>query len=294
MGLLANVLIGLLTTLIGYALGRLWQRLADQVPRREARKLWGPVFAGNFQVVVSRFWPSGWSDPAGVVGGGDALALRELGVYFSKIGSEFDVVYVDEPSLDREGNLILLGGPDTNSVTKEALARMAMAGPGSAKPSVRIVDPGPGSPMEVHDLAPDTPQGEAIKGRRSRMRKYRAEPDIIDYGVLIRARNPFSSSPKALIIIAGAYGYGTWGGASMATKDWFLGKCQQLDPGEDQRTLKHLLSHFQRALGGVLISPARSAKDTPWVQFECIFKVNIYDQRPHAPEVIGLRPLGEE
>ncbi len=282
MGLLTNIAIGLLTTLIGYSLGRIWQRLADEVPLRRARKLWGPLLTGGLQIVVSRFWPAGWPGPTGVVGGGDAVALRELGSYFSKIGTQFDAVYVDEADLDRKRNLILLGGPDTNIVTRDALA--------SLSPRVRIFDPGPGKAMEVHDLAPGPATGEAVTGRKPRVRKYRSQPEAVDYGIIIRARNPFSPG-NALVVIAGAYGYGTWAGAMLATEDTFLEKCQRLGESDDNITLNRRHSYMKVLAGHAREFLGRPATQPSWLQFECIFKVSIYDQRPHAPEILTLRPL---
>jgi hypothetical protein len=283
MGLLTNIAIGLLTTLIGYSAGRIWQRLADQMPLRRARRLWGPLIAGELQIVVSRFWPAGWRGPTGVAGGGDALALRELGSYFSKIGSQFDTVYVDEAHLDRNRNLILLGGPDTNSVTRDALTAIT--------PHVKIIDPGPGKVMEIHDLAPGSPAGEAVKDKQPRIRKYRSQPNKIDYGIIIGARNPFNHV-NVLMIIAGAYGYGTWGGAELATSDRFLKRCQELAQSERDVTVKHTSRYARMALGhGRKLLRLPPLKQLQWTQFECIFRVSIYDRRPHAPEIITLRPL---
>jgi hypothetical protein len=281
MGLLTNIAIGLLTALIGYSLGRIWQRLADQIPLRRTRRPWGPLLAGELQIVVSRFWPAGWRGPTGVAGGGDTLALRELGSYFSKIGSRFDAVYVDEAHLDRKMNLILLGGPDTNSVTRDALALI--------RPRVRIFDPGPGKVMEIHDLAAVPALDQAVKGKRPTVQKYRSQPDKIDYGIIICARNPFDPT-NSLIIIAGAYRYGTWGGASLATEDWFLKTCQELDPKDSGVTAKRVPRYIGLPSGRLSELLVRPLKQSQWTQFECIFSVSIYNKRPHAPEIIALRP----
>ena len=112
----------------------------------------------------------------------------------------------------------------------------------------------------------------------------------IDYGVIIRGRNPFNPA-KTLAIFAGAYGYGTWGGVNMAFEESFLNQCDQLNSQSAEtpsNRLRHLLhkyfDHAREFLGS-----ARSSQD--WAQFECIFKVNVFDKRPHAPHVIVLRRL---
>src|SRR5229473_1903149 len=108
MGVLSSIVTGLLTALIGYAVGRAWQRFIDQGPYRHARRFWGPLLGGELQIIVSRFWSDSFIEPTGIVGGGDALALREISSYFAKVGlKEAKVVYVDEASVDRGKNLIL-------------------------------------------------------------------------------------------------------------------------------------------------------------------------------------------
>lgn len=273
-----NIMIGLSTTLIGYIIGRLWQRIVSQLPYRRARRFWGPALAGELQVVVSRFKSAAFVEPTGIVGGGDALALRELSSYFSEIGlKKFNVVYVDEARLDRKNNLILLGGPDTNEVTKDALELI--------KPRVRIFDPGPGIAMEIHDLAHELDPHEN-KPDKASWKKYKPKSDS-DYGIIIRARNPFNPN-KALIIFAGAHGYGTWGGVNLALEDNFLQSCEQLEPGDCDTSfgsIRHFWALFlARIMGRVPVDR------TSW-QLECIFEVSVFDERPHAPEIIVLRSL---
>src|SRR5438046_425541 len=118
MGVLSSIITGLLTALIGYIVGRAWQRFIDQRPYRQAQRFWGPLLGDQLQIIVSRFWPDSFMEPTGIVGGGDALALREISSYFAKIGlKEAKVVYVDEATVDRTENLVLLGGVDTNEIT---------------------------------------------------------------------------------------------------------------------------------------------------------------------------------
>src|SRR5690349_10508231 len=73
-------------------------------------------------------------EPSGVVGAGDNIALKELSDYLSQIGfKRFSVSYHDESgwssgsaTMPLTGNLILLGGPDANSLTKEVLGRVSL------------------------------------------------------------------------------------------------------------------------------------------------------------------------
>jgi hypothetical protein len=46
----------------------------------------------------------------------------------------------------------------------------------------------------------------------------------IDYGIIVRAVNPFNPAAE-ILVIAGAYGYGTWGGAELISNESFLDRC---------------------------------------------------------------------
>lgn len=246
---LLNIAIGLLTTLVGYVIGRVWQKAIDEVPRRRARIFWGPVLGGELQIVVSRTSVEAFPDPAGLVGGGDALALREISSYLVSVGvKNAEVVYVDEPLLDRTKNLILLGGPDANKLTEEAFENIY------PKPGVEVVDPGENLPMEVHDLQSGGPP-------------YVAKPNL-DYGVIIRSRNPFNED-NSIVIIAGAYGNGSWGGARLATDVKLLDQFKEIDESVN------------------LANVARSGNS--YLPAECIFKVGVYRGRLDVPIVISLR-----
>lgn len=277
---LVNVLAGLTTALIGYVIGRLWQRIADWLPYRRARLFLGPAVKGEVQIVTSRFPSTEFRDPTGVVGGGDALALRELAAFFTTIGfKQFSTVYVDEGRLNPHGNLILLGGLDTNKVTMAAMK--------SLKPKVTIFDPGPGIPMEVHDLAPEAdPESDGIKS--STRREFKASPGEVDYGIIVRARNPFDTR-KTMIIIAGAYGHGSWGGADLIQQDEFLRKCEELDLRRRETVAR--VSRMTTSLRRIRATVARSGSDRDWSPLECIFKVGVFDNRPTAAQIIVFRAL---
>jgi hypothetical protein len=235
-----------------------------------------PVMRGDLHVVTSRFRNP--SFPDGMVGGGDAVALRELATFFGKIGfKRYETVYVDERHMNRKNNLVLLGGLDTNQITMDAM--------GEIRSNLTIVDPGPGIKMEVHDLAPaaDCSDGE-LEGTPP-VRKFRAN-ERTDYGIIIRARNPFEPS-RALIIVAGAYGYGTWGGIDLMQQDDFLHKCQRLDSPSSRGgkiSMREILRFVLTIMHGKAIN-------RQWIPFECVFRVKVYDDRPLAPKILVFRQL---
>jgi hypothetical protein len=233
---------------------------------------------GGAQIVTSRFKMAAFPD--GVVGGGDALALRELATFLGKIGfKRFDAVYVDERHLNRERNLVLLGGMDTNQVTMDAM--------GLIKPNLTIFDPGPGIRMEVHDLAPEREVASDDTGAIPR-RIYRASTEV-DYGIIIRARNPFNPK-RAVIIVAGAYGYGTWGGIHLIQQGLFLEECRKLDALR-ATTLTGRMNFMPLGLDRVMAILNGKDIDQRWSPLECIFRVRIFDDRPLTPDIIAFRPL---
>jgi hypothetical protein len=273
-GQIINVVAGLATTLIGYVIGRLWQRVADQIPYRRARIFWQPLFSSQVQVVVSCFEPPGYIEPTGLVGGGDAIALREISAYLSRIGDRrHKVVYVDEPTLDRKNNLILLGGPGTNAVTKDALQLIGAR--------LQVVDT-LGLPPEIRDTAPA--EGHASSRTAAKIPRAYVPSADADYGMIVRARNPFNPE-KWLVIFAGAFGYGTWGGVELALgDDAFLQQCRELQQknGIPARNWIRRIAHLNRG-GGLGGEP---------VQMECLFKFQVYDRRPFGHEsIVGPRLL---
>jgi hypothetical protein len=292
MGQFTNVIVGLSTAFIGYIIGRLWQRFADWLRYRNAKRFLAPVLKGGLQVIVSRFSIAKFPEPTGVVGGGDALALRELASLFGDVGfKNFNTVYVDEGRVDRRTNLVLLGGLDTNQVTTDAM--------GLIRPAVTIYDPGPGIKMEVHDLTPEKSSGKVSANEKTPRHIYKATANV-DYGIIVRAHNPFNPD-KSVIIIAGAYGYGSWGGMDLIREDSFQQKCKQLDLSLNGSTNSALEARSSRLriLIATLLSHVKNiasgnGRRTQWSQFECIFRVRIFDNRPLAPEVLVFRPLPHE
>lgn len=276
MAQIINIVVGLSTAFIGYVIGRIWQRLVDWLPYRQARLFLRPVMRGELHVVTSRFRKPDFPD--GMVGGGDAVALRELVVFFGKIGfKHYETVYVDERHLNRKNNLVLLGGLDTNQITMDAMEEIGSG--------LTIVDPGPGIKMEVHDLAPDGSCTYGDLEGTPPVRKFRAT-EKIDYGIIIRARNPFEPS-KALIVVAGAYGYGTWGGIDLMQQGDFLQRCQELESISRKAGKVSVRARLRFAT----IFLKGKAIRRQWTPFECVFRVKVYDDRPLAPEILIFRQL---
>jgi hypothetical protein len=256
MGQLTNIVVGLGTALIGYLCGIGWTRLRDQMRYRRAGRFWEPIIRAPLQVVVSRFYSDAFREPTGLVGAGDDIASRELADHFSGLRlRKIQAVFVDDHRLDRNQNLVILGGPGANKVAEQAVARIL--------PSLRVMDPGPNRRMEVHDY------GDEASGKisASPLARYVADPFDrsgigVDYGVIIRTTNPFNPN-GFIVIISGAYGYGTWAGVRLTMDAEFIRRCAELD---------------RRA-------------HSNWAAIECMLEVRVTDRRPEAPRIKILRSI---
>jgi hypothetical protein len=82
------------------------------------------------------------------------------------------------------------------------------------------------------------------------------EEITIDYGKLVRVRNPYAWG-RTLVMISGIYGYGTWGGVRLLSDPDFLKRCAGLDVFE----------------------------------FECLFMVQVHQGEPEFVTALDVRPL---
>jgi hypothetical protein len=97
----------------------------------------------------------------------------------------------------RRNTLILVGGPARNAVTRDAMKRL---------------------PLTHRFTKPGTTIRDAQTGRTySYNRTLLGRTDGTDYGLLVKARNPFNSR-ASLLIIAGSSGYGSWAGTRLITE----------------------------------------------------------------------------
>src|ERR1700693_4248616 len=96
---------------------------------RKARRFWRPLVSGDLKIVLGRFtrfgeWDATKWEATGLVGMGDVHAatlveslLEDLGV--RRLGQTFDIVDHDQIQVDLSNtNLICLGGPDVNYITR--------------------------------------------------------------------------------------------------------------------------------------------------------------------------------
>jgi hypothetical protein len=264
-----EVVLGIASTFVAFLLGLAWRRLSHWVTNFRAHRFWRPFVHGQVSVILGRFSDLPMFEPCGLVGAGDNLALTELTTYFQHIGfKRFTVVYSDQIGwADRkplEGNLILIGGPDTNTLAKEVLERLSLgiefleitpqalaqlrgkpAVPRSRRGNGRSEPPTYRVPV-FRDLADGTVHGPTRDG----------ETVLTDCGVVIRCPNPFDRR-HSVLILSGSYGFGTWGTARFVQTREFLDRAKGLH------------------------------------SMECVLTVDIVREMPQRTKVEVLRPLEE-
>ncbi|MDQ1287722.1 MAG: hypothetical protein QG622_1287 [Actinomycetota bacterium] len=271
----------MISAFLAFVLGVLWNRILHLLVNCRARRFWRSLISNRVSIVLGRFRDLPGFEASGVVGAGDNLALRDLADYFGRIGfTRYTVYYNDqfggtEPSTTSplHGNLVLLGGPDANSVTREVLSRLDLGfeflevsrstldrlrRPEAPRPPRR------GGPWSRTVARPGSAAGWRVPVFRDRVDGRIYGPvlhgdDIrTDCGVVIRCRNPFNPAKEA-IIICGSYGYGTWGAVRYLQSPEFLRKMPRRRRGS-------------RAM-------------------ECLLSVDIAGERPAGMTPLIIRPL---
>lgn len=205
-----------------------------------ARQPWSELLEPDLTIVVSVFGLT--NEPAGHMGAGCAFGLIELMGHLNQIGAGrpkiVKIADGDQVTDDfRRNTLILLGGPLRNAVTREAMRRLCL--------THRFAQP----PTTIRDIRAGTTYSYGPALLRP--------ADGIDYGLLIKARNPFNPR-TSILIVAGSSGYGSWAGTRLITEP--------------------------SALDGT------AASGEP---FECVFSTDVVDRSPQATEPLVIRTLEE-
>lgn len=207
MSILLDIGVNLFAAFIGFAIGWLWQWIGKEIKLRRVRRFWKPFTKGALRIVVGRFSEFESFEQSGFLGIGDAIGLAELRTYFDQLGFDnFEVAYADRMSGDLlNANLILLGGPDANSVTKEAVSKI--------RSTIQFGNP------EKYEIA--FYDSTSNKVYAPRLQSINSRKIANDYGIIFKTENPFSPD-KQIIIIAGSFGYGTWAGAKYILSKSFI------------------------------------------------------------------------
>jgi hypothetical protein len=146
MGLLIQLALNLFLAIIVFVAGILWRKLRVTVLFFRARRFWQPVMSDDLQLVLGGFGDLEGFEASGLVGRGDVLAMNELTAYFQRIGYGTPrISYGDQlgrNDLTGESlrtNMIIIGGPDANSMTRDVIERIKLGIDFVATPSMNSI-----------------------------------------------------------------------------------------------------------------------------------------------------------
>ena len=213
MSIAEQILIGLVTTFAAFLIAVTWKMSRRRWIYWRAWRFWRPLFSGDVKIVVDRFDQFNSWEASGLVGVGGMQATAEIVSFLDDLGlrsagREVDIIYHDRADGNiYSSNLVCIGGPDANSVTKLILERI--------EPGISLGIP------ERHNIAITD-----VKNGRS----YVPEIDpggldgtrvTLDHGVVIKGQNPFNQK-RCVLIVAGSFGFGTWAAAKLLSSRQFL------------------------------------------------------------------------
>jgi hypothetical protein len=205
-----DVFINLAAAAIGAFIAWSWARFRRWQRERRARRFWGGMATRGVTVVIGvqdRDALGRW-EPSGLVGMGDVAALIAIQRELREIGCQVRVLPVDSLAPeDRERDLVLLGGPDANELTRATMERF------EGRLSITV----PGS--KLHNVALRDSVSKKIFAPQ-----HGADGDLVlDYGLVVRTPNPLSNGRRTeVLILAGCWGYGTTGAAEAVCDSEFL------------------------------------------------------------------------
>ncbi|HEY2498384.1 MAG TPA: hypothetical protein VGK24_15070 [Candidatus Angelobacter sp.] len=200
--------------LIGAGAGWILRTARERWRTRNARSFWRPFLSDDLCIVVGSFHEFKNFERSGLLGVGDAIALGELQTFLSRIGGKkVPHAYASRFNGDMlKQTLVVIGGPDANSVALEALVLFKstfQVGP----EDVAITDTTT-TPPKLYSPNELDKNGSGV-----------------DYGLILCGPNPFCPN-KMMMLIAGCYGHGTLAGARYVSSPEFLTLPQVQDGGK--------------------------------------------------------------
>jgi hypothetical protein len=175
------------------------QRVESRFRTRGPRRFWRPfIEGGQVRVVVGgpALEANDW-EQSGMMGVGDALALRDLQSVFAQIGADADIRLTLHVARDElaERALVSLGGPDSNYVTNALMQR--------AETTLRFGNP-LRNEVTIRDLLEMKQYSPRLSSRNGE-----------DYGLIVRLPRSEELHHASAVIIGGSFGYGTWAGGRL-------------------------------------------------------------------------------
>ena len=217
---------------IAFILGLLLNRFLRTWAYLRARNFWRPLVSRDLALVLGDGFPDlpPSFEASGVVGQGDLLASTELIAHFSAMGlPKLSPIFADRTAGDPSGrglrrNLVLLGGQDANTLAKACLLRLKCSyelewpqdsqnAASTLEVTSGVLRPGIRESAGKEWRPPKLRPTEYAEGATQVYEPVAVDKKIVrDYGVIIRARNPFlfeGRQDKRVVLIYGCYGFGT-------------------------------------------------------------------------------------
>ena len=250
-----QVVIGVVGGILVGMLGILYRRGLHFWSSLRARKFWRPFLSGDVRIVVGRVnLPKNcnYKEPAGLVGTGDMHAATLIATHLGdlmvrQLGQKIEILDQYQLSGGQSSvNLICLGGPDVNIITRQLLHEI--------NPSIKPISFINNDPNDLHFI--DTLTGNVLPSDAQLSHSN-------DFGLLVKAPSP-SNPSRAVMIIAGCFGYGTWAGAILVRSPRFLAEVRS----------RGLLAKGRNSSGGIV---------------ECFFESNVLGNAPEEPKIVLLQ-----
>lgn len=158
-------------------------------------RFWSEMLRGKVAIVVGAHGDFDSYEASGMIGTGDALALAEFAGYFKQNKfTAYEVVSARSIGSDLLAqNLILIGGPDGNEISRDFVERTI------AKRKVRFGN------IRLHEISFE------LEGR---VYAPTSEPVRKDAAAIIYHESPYSED-RHVILVSGCFGHGTLAAAQL-------------------------------------------------------------------------------
>jgi hypothetical protein len=243
-----QILINLISTFVGFIIGSGWQISRRRLSYWRARRFWRPFLTSDLKIIVGKFNEFDGFEASGFVGVGDMQAVAEVVALFDDLGFRrsghtASIIYHDQLVGDLYGsNLICIGGPDANKVTSRISEKMNL--------SIKTGDP------RRHEVSLYDSETKKYYSPEAELDGEGRGVVKLDYGLLVKASNPFNSS-NSVVIFSGCFGYGTWSGVKLARMREFL--------------------------QSPIVSRGASV--------ECLYRAEVVQEIPQKPQAITIRQI---
>lgn len=178
---------------------------------------WKTFFETKTTVVIGTYYSEKYNawEASDLIGIGSALALSSILGTLNRTGvKNIDVITTNNFSGDKyKDNLVLVGGPDANILTRETYERLST--------NLRF-----GNPDKNEISLSDA------KEKKTYFAKYNSQRQVIgDFGFAFKTPNPFNPDSTA-IIIAGCFGFGTFAAAQLFENERLLAKVEGFEDSQ--------------------------------------------------------------